>query len=187
MRPAAFVACALLLFAPAALAQGDADGCAAPAAAAGAPPLPAPATPRLKVGIALGSGSMHGLAHIGVLQELEARGLEVRVVAGTSIGAVIGGLWASGYSGRQIEELSRRSDWEDVGQFAISWQGLFSNENLRRQLEALFGGRAIETWPRTFGAVATNVSTGTRRVLSRGDAATAIQASSAVPVLFTPV
>jgi NTE family protein len=136
MRFARLAPILALLLTPGAFAQGEVDPCTkTPVDAGSPPPVAAPATPRLKVGLALGSGSMHGLAHIGVLQELEARGLDVQVVAGTSIGAVIGGLWASGYSARAIEEMSRGSDWEDVGGFAISWQGLFSNEGMRRQLE----------------------------------------------------
>jgi NTE family protein len=99
----------------------------------------------------------------------------------------VGGLWASGYSGNQIEALSEGSDWEDVGAFAVSLQGFFTNRRLREQLERFFGGRPIERWPRTFAAVATDLATGTRRVLDRGDGALAIQASTAVPVIFTPV
>jgi NTE family protein len=175
---------------------------AAAAAWAGPPALashldctPAPLTPvaamaplgALKVGLALGSGSSHGLAHIGVIQALEAHGVPVRVVAGTSVGAIVGGLWASGYSGKQIEALSDGSDWEDIGTFAISWQGLFDNGRLRDQMAKLFGQRPIESWPRRFGAVATELASGRKRVLARGDGAAAIQASSAIPVMFTPV
>src|SRR4051812_17848363 len=61
----------------------------------------------LRIGVALGSGSGHGLAHIGVLQELEAHGLRVSVVAGTSVGAVVGGLWASGFTADEVASLSR--------------------------------------------------------------------------------
>src|SRR3954466_193591 len=71
----------------------------------------------LRIGVALGSGSGHGLAHIGVLQEMEARGLSVDVVAGTSVGAVVGGLWASGFSADQVSSLSHGSDWEEAGEF----------------------------------------------------------------------
>ena len=143
--------------------------------------------PGLRLGIALGGGSMHGLAHIGVIQELEARGLDVRVVTGTSVGALIGSLWASGLTGREIEELGRRNNWEDGASFAGSWQGVFTSARLAEQLRGVFRGRPIETWPRRFGAVSTNLDDGKRRILVKGDGARAVQASSAVPVLFTPV
>ncbi|HET9470552.1 MAG TPA: patatin-like phospholipase family protein, partial [Usitatibacter sp.] len=73
------------------------------------------------------------------------------------------------------------------GEFAPSWQGLHSNEDLRRRLGDAFGGRAIESWPRRFGAVATDLDEGTRMLLASGDGALAVQASTAMPVYFAPV
>ena len=173
------------LLAAAQAAEGATDDCA-PRAAPKAVPTLAPLG-ALKVGVALGSGSAHGLAHIGVIQALEAHGVPVQVVAGTSVGAIVGGLWASGYSGRQIEALAEGSDWEAMGAFAASWEGLLDNRGLREQLAKLIGPRPIERWPRRFAAVATDLARGRKRVLDRGDGALAIQASSAVPVMFTPV
>lgn len=143
--------------------------------------------PGVRIGVAFGSGSMHGLAHIGVVQELEALGVPVPVVAGTSVGALVGGLWASGVGGKRLERLSREPAFQDFGSFAGSWQGLFSSEGLRDVLEREFGQRPIEAWPRRFGAVATSIATGERRILATGDGAVAIQASSAVPILFHPI
>ena len=143
--------------------------------------------PGVVVGVALGSGSKHGFAHIGVIEELEARGLDVRVVAGTSVGALIGALWASGMTGRQIEDFAHSSPWDSLGTFAWSWQGLLSSGQMAKQLRAVFKGRPIETWPRRFGAVATNLANGHRRLFTSGDGALAVQASSAAPVLFMPV
>jgi NTE family protein len=140
-----------------------------------------------RIGLALGSGSMHGYAHIGVLQEIEARGLPVHVVAGTSVGALIGALWASGLDARAVEDLAFAHGRGDVAQFSGSWQGLFDSDALRAPLSAAFGGRPIESWPRRFAAVATNVADGQRRLIASGDPVEAIRASSAVPVLFTPV
>lgn len=148
---------------------------------------PAPVSPGTLVGVAFGSGSTHGLAHIGVIQELEARGLKVDVVAGTSVGALVGALWASGLSGERIARMSRTGDLQDWPGFAGSWQGLFSSEGMRVSLEAAFEKRPIEAWPRRFGAVATNVATGERRIIATGDGAIAVQASSAVPVLYRPI
>jgi NTE family protein len=155
------------------------------------PPSPAPAAPTLppgtRVGIALGSGSMHGYAHIGVLEELEARKLPVHVVAGTSVGALVGALWASGLGGGDIDALARREDLADLGRMSASWQGLLTSDALRAPLAAAFHGRPIEAWPRRFGAVATNIANGERRIIASGDGVTAIQASSAVPVLYRPI
>ena len=146
------------------------------------PPLaPAPHAVPVKstgkrIGVALGSGSMHGLAHIGVLEELEAHGLDVKVVAGTSVGAVVGSLWASGIPAADIEALARRNDWN-----------FKSGTDLRDALAPHFRSRPIESWPRRFGAVATNLSNGHRHVFMTGDGALAAQASSAVPWFGSPV
>ena len=138
-------------------------------------------------GIALGSGSLHGIAHIGALQELEALGVEVKVVAGTSVGALVGALWASGLSATEIERLQRIEDWEGTGSFAWSRGGLFHNERLRERLDAIFAARPIERWPRRFGAVATDLATGHRVLIRRGDGARAVQASTAMAAFFVPV
>jgi NTE family protein len=142
--------------------------------------------PDFDVGLALGSGSLHALSEIGVIEALEAAGVNVRVVSGTSAGAIVGALWASGLDGRGIEQLALAGGW-DEGSLSLSRDGLLSNAPLRRQLEERFAGRPIESWPRRFGAVATNVANGHRRILMAGDAAAAVQASSAVPVLYGPV
>src|SRR5512142_261146 len=93
---------------------------------------PLPPLAGLRVGLALGSGSVHGLAHIGVIEALEARGVDVKVVSGTSAGAVVGSLWASGMKSADIEAFANATDFERLGEFAPSWQGLLSNDDLRR-------------------------------------------------------
>lgn len=181
---------ALLLLAPAPLVWAEAvvvnvapDRCPGPAPAQERSAMPR--SPHF--GIALGSGSTHGIAHIGVLQELEARAVEVKVVAGTSVGALVGSLWASGMPAAEIERLHRLEDWESAGTFAWSRGGLFQNERLRQRLEVIFSGKPIESWPRRFGAVTTDLATGRRVLISRGDGARAVQASTAMAAFFVPV
>ena len=148
-----------------------------PAAAAGCPLPPAPSALHplepvaARVGVALGSGSGHALAQIGAIEELESRGLRVDVVTGTSAGAIVGALWASGSTGAEIEKLSRMGEWEIA----------------RTRLRQLLPARPIEAWPRRFGAVSTEIATGHRRVTTRGDGVRAVLASSAMPVAFSPV
>jgi NTE family protein len=179
---AAFV-CVCLSLAPALAAARPAE-CPDARATTESPRAPIAAN-GMRIGLALGSGSMHGLAHIGVIEELEARGLDVDVVAGTSVGALIGGLWASGMSGREIETLARDEPWDELG--GASWRGLLGQSDIRARLTPLFAGRPIETWPRRFGAVATDLANGHRRILMSGDGALAVQASSAMPVMHPPV
>jgi len=113
--------------------------------------------------------------------------VKVQVVAGTSVGALVGSLWASGMSGHDIEALAKTIDFEHLGEFVPSWQGLLSNDDLRKRMAFELGARPIQTWPRRFGAVATNLDNGMRRVLDSGDGALAVQASTAMPVYFAPV
>ena len=179
--PALALGLALALCAGAAPPAAPACRFDPPAASA---PLRVP--PGVRIGLALGSGSMHGYAHIGVLAELEARAVPVEVVTGTSVGALVGSLWASGMPAARIAEVARSGDF-DFGAPAGSWQGLLNNEPMRPLLDSAFAGRPIEAWPRRFGAVATNVANGERRLLASGDGVAAVRASSAVPVMFMPV
>lgn len=176
-------AAALVALAAACAAHAAPAACNIPAPPAVAP-ISVPAG--VRIGLALGSGSMHGYAHVGVVEELEARGVPVQVVAGTSVGALVGALWASGMPGREIAALAR-TDALDLTEIAGSWHGLYSNEPMRAPLEKAFRGRPIESWPRRFGAVATELARGERRVITTGDGVLAVQASSAVPVLFLPI
>ena len=137
--------------------------------------------------VAFGSGSMHGMAHVGVIQALEASGLDVKIVTGTSVGAIVGSMWASGLDARAITRTAFEYDWDDAGHLAPGREGLMSNGPIREELERVFGGRPVQAWPRHFGAVATNMVNGQRRLITSGDGARAVQASAAMPVLFRPV
>ncbi len=185
LRFAARAACAGLLLSAATLAAAAGDCSVADSPYP--PPFAAPQPPGLEVGVALGSGSLHALAEIGVIEALEAAGVRVRVVSGTSAGAIVGSLWASGMTGREIEKLALSGGWDESGRFAPSRDGLLTNARLHRELAERFAGRPIESWPRRFGAVATNVANGHRRILMTGSAADAVQASSAMPVFYGPV
>jgi NTE family protein len=144
-------------------------------------------SPGRTVGLALGSGSFHALAHVGAIEALEDAGVKVSVVSGTSAGALVGSLWASGMPAHEIEKRALESDWDDIGSWRFFGGGLMSNAKLRKELEGIFGDRAIETWPKRFVAVATNVDNGHPRLLMAGSGALAVQASTAMPAIFAPV
>jgi len=191
-RLLAAAAAALALALPAqsrdsAIAQAQPSDCATPRVGVVAASERLPALSGMRVGLALGSGSIHGLAHIGVIEALEARGVDVKVVAGTSGGALVGSLYASGMNGRDMAAMAKTMDLAHLGDFAPSWQGLLRNDDLGERLREVFGTRPIQAWPRRFGAVATNLDNGMRRVLDGGDGALAVQASTAMPVYFVPV
>ncbi len=144
---------------------------------------------RPKLGLALGSGSARGLAHIGVLEVLEREGIPIHCIAGTSIGAVIGGLHATGGLEGYKRILQGLSWWNVMGFFepAFSRAGLFSGGRLETTLIELTHSPKIEDIGVRFVAVATDNETGQEVRLFRGDLVQALRASFAIPGLFTPV
>ncbi|MGA8171165.1 MAG: patatin-like phospholipase family protein [Methylocystis sp.] len=144
---------------------------------------------RPKIGIALGAGAARGWAHIGVLRELADHGVIPDVVAGTSIGAVIGGCYAAGRLD-QVEVFARALTKRRVfAMMDLSFSGLslITGERLKSALEHEVKGVQIEDLPIPFAAVATEVGTGHEVWLQRGPLDLAIRASYALPGIFEPV
>ena len=141
-----------------------------------------------RLGLALGSGSARGWAHIGVLQALEEEGVRPDIVCGSSIGALVGAAYAGG-------ELDRFSDWvQGLGMrdvfgfmdFNLSG-GMLKGEKLLNFWRCNFADFDIEDSPMLFGAVATDLHSGAEVWLRQGSIADAVRASIALPGLFTPV
>jgi NTE family protein len=142
-----------------------------------------------KIGIALGAGGARGWSHIGVLLELNAQGIYPDVVAGTSIGAVIGGAYAAGKL-KQMETFARSLTKKRViSLMDVSFSGVsfLAGEKLRRHLEQEFSSRSFEDLDKKFATVATEVGTGHEIWLTKGNVADAIRASYAMPGIFEPV
>lgn len=139
--------------------------------------------------LALGSGSARGLAHIGVLRVLHEARIPVRGIAGTSIGAVIGGLHCGGALDA-YESLMRGLDRQGVVWFldpVLPTSGFFGGSRTTRVIQTLLGDRRIELLPMDFCGVATDLATGHEIRLRTGSLVRAIRASSAIPGVFTPV
>ncbi len=159
----------------------------ATAAGTGTPKPGSTTGPAAKLALALGSGSYHGHALIGALRVFERRGVRPDLVVGTSVGAMVGALWASGMDCNAIEKAAARFTlWRSV---KLAWPdlGLFTNEGLQETIHELVRGRPIESWPMRFAAVASDLATGERVVIDRGDAAVAVAASASMPVICRPV
>lgn len=146
-------------------------------------------TPSL--GVALGGGSARGLAHIGALVALERHGLRPDVVVGTSFGAVVGAIYASGRPldtfAAEAERLRRRDVFPHVADLGVHRGALFSGVRLEAYFERLLEGRDFADLERPFAVVATDVATGERVLLRKGSLARALRASSSLPGLFAPV
>ncbi len=153
------------------------------------PPSANPAPRRPKIGLALGAGAARGWCHIGILREFEAAGLKPDIIAGTSIGALVGGCYAAGQldavEGFSLS-LSRRRVLSLLD-LSFSGGGLFSGARLREKLEAALVGKTVEGLPIPFAAVATEISTGHEIWLRSGPLARALNASYALPGLLEPL
>lgn len=143
---------------------------------------------KLRLGLALGSGSARGWAHIGVIRELAAAGIRPDVVCGTSIGALVGGAYVAGELDR-LEEWVRKLTMKDVIGFMdfTLTGGLVRGYRLMEHFRQHFSDRQIEQLAIPFAAVATALDTGTEIWLRTGSMFEAVRASVAVPGFFAPV
>ncbi|MDO8698987.1 MAG: patatin-like phospholipase family protein [Rhodoferax sp.] len=162
-----------------------------------APQLPVDTPPKVqdvpkilpRVGLALGGGAARGFAHVGVIQVLEEAGIRPVLVVGTSAGSLVAALYASGKSGAQLQQVA---DTMEEAAFAdwtlpIFSRGMLRGEAFARYVSFQVNARPIESMPMALGIVATDLNSGQGVLFQRGDTATAVRASSAVPALFQPV
>jgi len=141
------------------------------------------------IGLALGGGAARGFAHIGIVKTLVAHGILPNVVVGTSIGAVIGGAYASGHLDT-LEQWARSLQPRSVLGYLdirLNGSGLIGGAKLAAGLEAAIGQSLIEDLPVKFATVATEVRTGHEIWLTRGRMVDAMRASYALPGIFSPV
>ena len=142
---------------------------------------------RRRVGIAFGGGSLHGIAHLGVLKAFAEKGLDVDVIAGTSAGAIVGALAAAKLSLSEIDSIARRIEWPGVVNLSWSGKGLMHHAKMRTLIDTALAGKRLEQLAIPFGAIATDVATGERIILRKGLAGAAVSESSSIPVMFEPV
>jgi NTE family protein len=139
------------------------------------------------VGLALGGGMARGCAHIGVLRELEKHDIPIDLIAGTSVGSLIGGAYAAGLSPDQIEEMALTISWNDLGRVTISKLGFYNSERTEEYIRKHFPVTEFEKARLPFGAVATDIQTGKMVIFTEGSLPLAIRASCAMPIFYTPV
>jgi NTE family protein len=144
---------------------------------------------KFKIGLALGGGAARGWAHIGVLRALHRAGIQPDIIAGTSIGAVVGACELAGQLDELegfARELTRRRVLGYLD-FNLSGTGLITGHRLGERLRKQLGDTKIEDLQRRFTAVATEIGTGHEVWLSRGSLVDAVRASYALPGVFRPV
>ncbi len=159
------------------------------------------------IGLALGGGAARGLAHIGVLQALEENGIFPDYIVGTSVGALIGGLYAAGISATRMAHLAATTRWRNLLSvnipsvtfsnlsfaggnipFLENATGFFDLDKLSEWIESVLGGQVtFEQLNIPFAAVTTDLVTGEPLLINTGPVAPAIRISCSVPGIFTPV
>jgi NTE family protein len=143
---------------------------------------------KLRLGLALGSGSARGWAHIGVIRALEERGIKPDIVCGSSIGALVGAAYAAGDLDR-LEEWVTSLSWTTVVRLMdLTWRGgLIRGTRLFTLFRTIFKDQEIDELPVPYGAIATELHSGRELWLRHGRVLDAVRASCAMPGLLTPV
>jgi NTE family protein len=144
----------------------------------------------MKIGYALGGGAARGLSHIGVLKVLHEYGISPDIIAGTSIGAIIGALYASGHEPGDIEQLVLGLDWKRLVylvDMTLPISGLLQGRRVVSLLRSILGDITFSELRCAFACVATDIVNGEQVVLHDGSLIEAVRASISIPGLFTPV
>ena len=174
-------------------------------------------TPRKKVGLVLSGGGAKGVAHIGAIKVLEELDIPIDYIAGTSIGAIIGGLYSIGYTSEQLEIIVKQTNWIDLltdntsrdaipfpfklddSKYLISLPinknkengGILRGRNISQLLQQLTEGYNdtinFDSLPIPFACIATDIATNQKEVIQSGKLSEAMRASMSIPVVFTPL
>ncbi len=139
------------------------------------------------VGVALGGGFARGIAHLGVLRVLEQNEIPVDLLAGTSIGALVGAAYAAGTTLDELERQAIVTHFRDFGRWTISRMGMATNERLEAFLRRFTAVTTFEEMKIPFGIVATDIVTGETVCFTKGPVGPPLRASCAYPGLFIPV
>src|SRR6266849_3241785 len=139
------------------------------------------------IGVALGGGFARGIAHIGVLKVLEEEGIPVRMVAGTSVGALIGAAYCSGLTIAELEDVAHRVSFTTFARWTLSRCGFATNDRMVTFLTRTLKVKTFEELRIPLGVTATDFNTGEAVVFNSGSLIEPIRASCAYPGMFLPV
>src|SRR6202162_2350571 len=139
------------------------------------------------IGLALGGGFARGIAHIGVLKVLEEENFPISLVAGTSVGALVGAAYCSGVTISELEQMSTRVRFKDFARWTLSRYGFASNERMIKFLSSILKVKTFEELLIPLAVTATDFSTGEGVVFHSGPLVDPVRASCAYPGMFLPV
>lgn len=160
-------------------------------APASLPPVAQPQPRTVKIGLALGGGAARGFAHIGVIKALESQGIVPDIVVGTSAGSLVGALYAAGYDGFALHKLALNMEEAAISDWSVPFfsksSGVLKGEAIQQYVNRTINNVPLEKLKIQFGAVATDLNSGSAILFQRGNTGLAVRASSAVPSVFQPV
>ncbi len=140
-----------------------------------------------RLALALGAGTARGFAHVGVLKVFESHGIPVGLVVGTSVGSLVGCMYAFGHPVYEIQKMAMALERSDVVDLIVPDNGFVRGEKLEAYVNRLVEDTPMEEFPVPFHAVATDIAAGREKVLSKGNAGAAVRASCSIPGIFQPV
>ena len=140
-----------------------------------------------KIGLALSGGGARGTVHVGVLAVLLEAGIPIDLVAGTSVGSLVGAAYCAGMSIEQLQSMALTTSWKDLSRPTLSRHGLISFARMETWIQQIVGDVDIRDLAIPFAAVTADLERGEKVVLREGSVARAVQASCSVPGLVTPV
>ncbi|RXZ79347.1 hypothetical protein EBB07_23100 [Paenibacillaceae bacterium] len=142
---------------------------------------------RPTIGLALGSGSIRGMAHLGVLRVLENEGIPIDMIAGTSVGSLVGGAYAAGMPVEDCVRVLSTISWGKLVRPTLPLRSFVHNSPMIAFIEQYLGKQSIENLAIPFAAVASDCSSGEAHIMREGSLAHAISASTAIPAIMRPV
>jgi NTE family protein len=150
-----------------------------------------PETMRPKIALVLGGGAARGFAHVGVIRALEQEKIPIDLIVGTSVGSLIGAIYASDMNSFDLEWTAFSLEKDSIFDYAFlstfTGMGPVKGDKLEEFVKSKIPAANIEDLKLPFAAVATDLNRGTRVVIDRGPVARAVRASSAIPGVFNPV
>ena len=147
------------------------------------PPPPKPA----KIALVLGAGASKGFAHIGVIKILESNKVPIHMIVGTSVGSVVGSLYAYGFDAFQLQKLSFSIEKGDIVDLILPENGFIKGEKLEEWVNKTLKNTTIEKLKIPFYAVAADIQSGQEVAFGRGSTGMAVRASCSIPGVFRPV
>ncbi len=145
---------------------------------------------RKKIGLALGGGAARGLSHIGVLKSLEANGIEIDMIAGTSAGAIAGAAYANQVKPEALKEMALSMglrDWASLADIRMPHGGFIAGNRIKSLLKVMIGDVDFKNLSKPFACVSCDLYSGEEVVINSGSVLEAVRASISIPVIFAVV